>query len=116
MIKVLYSIKFTTKMAKVNRMGKNGHFFNQVFKKCTKFNKKKQIFKNSVMLKAFQEIKMVEYNSIWMTGDIFCQICNKKRKGVLLQNTKMMELDVSLDLCPNCIANIAEKTKEFSIA
>ena len=56
---------------------------------------------------------MVEYGSTWSTAEIFCKRCQKKTKGISLKNIKMVEAGLSLDLCANCINDVADETEEF---
>ena len=59
--------------------------------------------------------KMVEYNSTWASAEVFCQRCHRKRKGISLKNSEMSSFGLSLDLCANCIGEIASETEEFRI-
>ena len=56
---------------------------------------------------------MVEYGSNWYTNDIFCQRCSKSRRGISLRSIEMSKKNLSLDLCANCLSDIASETKDL---
>lgn len=56
---------------------------------------------------------MVGYDSAWSTSEIFCQSCHRQRKGISLKSTIMSNYNISLDLCANCIAEIASETENL---
>ena len=58
---------------------------------------------------------MVDYGSNWSTAEVFCQRCHKQKPGISLKSMKMTQFNLSLDLCANCIDDIAEETKEFRV-
>lgn len=58
-------------------------------------------------------INMVNYGSIWSTSDIFCQKCQKNKRGVQLKNIEMSKHGISLDLCGSCISEIADESANF---
>lgn len=60
-----------------------------------------------------QERRMVEYGTIWSTADIFCHRCHKSKRGITMQNIKMVHYNLSLDICANCIHELAQETSEF---
>lgn len=53
------------------------------------------------------------YGSIWNSGDILCHRCHKNLKGICLKSMEMSEKSISLNLCANCIEEIANETKDF---
>lgn len=56
---------------------------------------------------------MTIYGSLWHSDDIFCHRCHKNLKGICLKSMEMSMKNTSLNLCANCIAEIAYETKDF---
>ena len=56
---------------------------------------------------------MVNYSSLWYSDNILCHRCHKNLRGISLKNIAMAKQNLSLDLCANCIAEIAYETKDF---